>query len=265
MDKYSLLFKLDKSFIDLMCLGMTVARFPFYVRNKKLRLKNENLKTYKHCNKCYILGLGPSLKNVDLSLLDGDIIATNRFVNYEDGKKITPQYYVLADKAFYDKEVKVTQKAMEKYPNTAFVFDGKYCNENDFAANINVFFAFMWQGYCHANKDMDFTKRLPQLGNVVCLAIAVAIYCGYEEIYLLGCDFNSFASQKAIHCYDEKDSNRLWSMSYELFCYSFVSDIHNELNMMALRKGLKIKNVTAGSLIDAYERDPETTEYLQKK
>ena len=264
MDKYTLLFKLDKMFIDFLCLGMTITRFPFFVKNRGARKRNVKLMEYKCSKKCYILGLGPSLKNVDLSLLDGDVIATNRFINFEGGKGVTPKYYVLADKAFYEKDIELTQKAMEKFPETAFVFDGKYSGNKNFINKNNVFYAYMWQGYCNSKRKMDFTKRLPQLGNVVCLAISLAIYCGYEEIYLLGCDFNSFASQKAIHCYEEKDSGRLWTMSYELFCYSFVSDIHNELNKIANKKGLKIINITEGSLIDAYVKNHDMMKKLRK-
>ena len=93
---------------------------------------------------------------------------------------------------------------------------------------------------------------MPAFGNVACTAIACAMALGYKKIVLLGCDFNSFASRSNNHCYTDKNIDRLHKMSYELFCYSFNADMHDELQFYAMEHDIEIINSTKGSLIDAY-------------
>ena len=75
---------------------------------------------------------------------------------------------------------------------------------------------------------------------------------GYKDINLLGCDFNSFASTKQNHCYDDKAPARLYPMYEELFAYSFAAKDHTDLQQYAMKLGCRIVNRTEGSLIDAY-------------
>jgi hypothetical protein len=115
----------------------------------------------------------------------------------------------------------------------------------------------MWSGIFKAEKSIDFTKNLPTLGNVMVVAIALALYVGYKEIILLGADFNSFASTSRKHCYTEDNNVKLRSLSSELFMHSFVADTHYELRKYAEKHGVRIINATKGSLLDAYERDED--------
>lgn len=93
---------------------------------------------------------------------------------------------------------------------------------------------------------------MPAFGNVACTGIACALALGYKKIVLLGCDFNSFASTTRNHCYTEKSTKRLYKMSYELYCYSLVAEMHDQLAMYAEEHDVEIVNASKGSLIDAY-------------
>ena len=93
----------------------------------------------------------------------------------------------------------------------------------------------------------------PAFGNIVCCAIGFALGLGYKRIILLGCDFNSFATQKVEHCYSEsKDKPKLRPLSMELFCYSFEAEMHNRLSVYADNHKIEILNGTPNSLIDSY-------------
>jgi len=256
--KYWDIFRLNKKIIDLGCDFLSLLRIPQYIRYSKQRANNKNIKLLRKSDRCYICGLGPSLKTVDFNKIKDDTIVVNRFYKFADQNNInlTPTYYCLIDDAFYKETlIEETRKAFDKYPNSAFLLNGKYIKniKNETNQLSNAFYGFMWNRTLNKKTNIDFSKRIPIANNVVNTAIALAIYAGYKEIFLLGCDFNSFASPKSVHCYDEKDTERQISLGFELFCYSFVAEDHLELAAYARRKGIKIYNATPGSLIDAYE------------
>lgn len=256
MSKYESIFNLNKTLINAGSLLLTVIRAPLYFKERESRKGNLKIKSIAKSKKCYILGLGPSLKQVDFSKIDGDSIAVNHFYKFAKDINFHPTFYCMIDDAFFNNKIEGFRNAYNNYPNTTFLLNGKYKSliEEEYGYLKNAYYSYMWKGYFNRNADIDYTKLTNIMGNVVCEAIALAIYAGYKEIILLGCDFNSFASQKSVHAYEEEDSERKISLGFELFCYSFVADTHYEIEGYAIQHGIKIKNATPGSLIDAYER-----------
>lgn len=205
----------------------------------------------------YVLGLGPSLKKVDLTQLDGDIICSNRFYKFVQAERCTPQFYCMMDDDFFvGKAVQNFMDAYEKYPQAQFLLNGKYRQEIEQLIGIkeNIYYVYGWSGVINENSNIDFTRNLPVALNVVCRMIQAGIYMGYKNIILLGCDFNSFATLKDKHCYEDSDDNVHWRLSYELFCYAFAAKEHEIINQIAQKCNVEILNATEGSLIDAYKR-----------
>lgn len=220
--------------------------------------KNCELIGQKKSDVCYICALGPSLKQVDLSKIDGDTIVVNRF--YKIGRSyptFTPTYYLMIDALFKNKEnrsdfVECINQYKDK--DTIYLLNSVLSYEKELIGEElpNIYFLSCFKGVFNHTKKLFINKVMPAFGNVACTAIAVAMSLGYNKIVLLGCDFNSFASATRNHCYAEDSTTRLHKMSYELFCYSFVADMHDELQRYATEHDIRIVNSTKGSLIDAY-------------
>lgn len=262
MDKMSLLFHIDKIIMDLSGFFINLIRLPAFLSSFSFLKKNKIL--HRNSDVCYILGLGPSLAAVDLSKIRGDIIVTNRFYQFSQSSKISPTFYCINDGDFFSgKESHDFQQAVSRYPNTQFLLNIKFLKQiKKLCPNSNnLYFSYSSSGVYRNQKKIDFSKRLPVFFNVIGYALALSIYLGYKKIYLLGCDFNSFASQKAIHCYPE-NSSRKWKMFYELFCYSFAAEMHDQFQKYAEKHNIVIHNATLGSLIDAYPRDNEVIKEL---
>ena len=253
MNKAMLQFQLDQKIRDMASLVLTVKRTPFYLKNKKLFARNAKLRDIKRTDRCYVLGTGPSLKKVDLSTLDADVMVANHFYRFEQADAVKPLCYFMVDPAFYiGDETQDVINAREMYPDTNFVLCGKYLAKELMADNV-----YWWCGWgpCTIPNKVDMTKIMPSTFNVIGTAIATAIYMGYKEIVLLGCDFSSFASQKLEHCYDGSEPDeRVMDMYFDLYCYSIVAKQHMELYQLAKQQGSRILNATEGSLIDAYPR-----------
>ena len=253
MNKAMLHFRLDQKIRDAVSVALTVKRAPFMWKHKKIFARNAKLRELRRSDRCYILGTGPSLKSVDLSKLDADVMVSNHFHRFSQANAVNPLLYFMVDPAFFTgEENQDVVTAREMYPETGFVLCGKYLNEEIDADNV-----YWWCGWgpCTIPNKVDMTKVMPSTFNVIGTAIATAIYMGYKEIVLLGCDFSSFACQKLEHCYDGSESaERGMDMYFDLYCYSFVAKQHMELYQLAKQQGCRILNATEGSLIDAYPR-----------
>ena len=78
-------------------------------KNEKKELeKNEEFKN-KHLGKrCFIIGNGPSIKNVDLTLLSKEITFTvNQMPRMENFKNIQTNYHIWSDRRFFIDNVEI--------------------------------------------------------------------------------------------------------------------------------------------------------------
>lgn len=257
--KYYDLFNFNKKILNLGSILISIKRWPQYISMRKMRRKNLNIRIKRKSDRCYILGLGPSLKNVDFTKISGDVIVVNRFYKFAEEEKlpIKPTFYCIMDDAFYNEEaIDDMQEAFEKYPDSSFVLNAKYHKAvMSLRKDIeNSFYICMWGKQINKNSRIDFTKLVPVANNVLNTAILLAIYAGYKEVVLLGADFNSFASTKRNHCYTDDVANREFDLGFELYCYSFVAEDHRHIEIYSQNNNIKIYNATEGSLIDAYEK-----------
>lgn len=259
MDKYRALFNMNINMIDFIGKLFMTKRAFFLFKNRKFLRKNKELLEKKSHDVCYILGNGPSLKNIDFSNLHGDTIVTNMFHKSENLFDFDPKFYLMIDEQFYIGEIKKEiQKVSKKFPNTTLLLNGLYKDYVDelLPKEKDRYYLYAWNGAMRRKKVIDCSKVLPAINNVVNIAICIALYMNYSEIILLGCDFSSFASMKKVHFYKEEEDTRNMTLAYELFNYSLVAEAHLELDLYAKDRGIKILNATKGSLIDAYERIP---------
>lgn len=232
--------------------------------------KNAKLNTIVDpSKKVYVCALGPSLKQVDLSKIDGDSIVVNRFFKIgKDFPSFVPTYYVMVDTGFSSYENKRDFKeALDTYlPQGTIFFLNSLMEDSDILKGYdltNIYFVSCFRGSVHADKKYSLDKPLPVFQNVVGAAIFIIMLLGYKDISLLGCDFNSFASRKRIHCYQDKSEDRPFSLSWELFVYSRAAKDHEDIQQYATVNNVKIVNSTKDSLIDAYQYEIEEKIYKQ--
>lgn len=229
-----------------------------FSKYKKLMMQNEKFRNIHNGERCFILGTGPSLKEVDHKLLANEIIFG---VNYLYRGKIIdylkPQYYCLYDENFYYKNIDDTKELVDKLPGTTFFVRTNAIGaftKNNIGSN-NIYYqsckVFQFSDYI----SVDMTRNMTAPFNVVPGCIQTAIYMGFKEIYLLGCDFNSFASTKLEHFYSQDNKPpRETKLGFELKEYAQVAFHHYALNMYAGKNNISIINITPNSLLDAYPR-----------
>lgn len=224
---------------------------------KKIIKANESLRNKYEGQSCIILGNGPSLRTFDQNLIgDKKTFACNYFYKNQIFPNLVPDYYVLIDELFYHEEFFATKEAMEKYPESTFLFKSK-CMKNSYIAEKvkaakNTIVTFSQKAFVDEKVYFDLTKNFTASINVVNYSIQVAMYMGFKRIYLVGCDFNSFASRKPQYFYSSTAQSKPISLGDELYFYSQVCYHHYALEKLSKKIGVEIVNVTQGSLLDAY-------------
>lgn len=248
---------------------------------KQIRKNQDICQLYKG-KKCYILGNGPSLKNKDLSFLKGEyVFSVNSFSKSAYFEKISPQFHFWADPSYFDgtysKEgvIKEWEQTLKKGSKEMRIFlpytkVTKAFMEEHFSniENPITYFYTLYDPHIYMKLKPNLTKPIPICRTVVQLAIISAIYMGFEEIYLMGCDgtsvlndFTSILEQKEIHEHfyekgDEFKKVEKISVTSEYVCYAQyrVFLIWRLISEYCTEHNIIIKNVIDRTLIDSIPR-----------
>lgn len=203
---------------------------------------NKKLKDMYKGKRCFIMGNGPSIKKMDLSMLKDEItFSVNQFTNTDIYKQIQPSFHLWADERFFklDKnnsgdmaileDMKLANHGGSKpivfYKTTAF----SMIKEFDLDSLLNIYYysdRLVFDG--NYKKNIDISKLMPWFPTVVQYAIIFAIYMGFSEIYLLGCDCTGI-----LNFIKEKDK----SCETDDYAYSYkVTDKEKKHFSQAMKK-----------------------------
>lgn len=230
--------------------------FVFNFKAKKLLENNKSYKVVEGKNRCFILGTGPSLRSIPNEFLDflstEATIGVNFLYKSDIFNKVKPKYYALVDDLFWGDLSNVFSDVYEAYGEQKPIFITDYRAEKLVQKEGVFIYA---KNYPTKGVRLDLSRNSSALMNVVSYSIASAIFLGFKEIYLLGCDYNAFCSGGAGHCYDDGDlKNDNINLAYFLKFYHLTTEFHYLLSKEAKRLGVKVINITEGSLLDAYPR-----------
>ena len=243
---------------------------------KNIRFRN------KYCGKrCFIVGNGPSLNKKDLSFLGDEYVFTvNQMMRDKRYAMLKSNFHIIADPLYFNldlsnqyhkKTIELIRKieSEDNRPECFFPIQAKeFIEKLKLKLKINYFYAGcdMYEGY---NNQIDFSKSVPGFHTVAQYALMLAIYCGFNEIYLIGCDMTGYreVEEKAYgnydedkHCYhlteDEKKNvlhkGRTCEEYFNGFAHMF-SD-YRRLAEYAKKRNIRLMNATEGGVLDSLPR-----------
>ncbi len=269
-------------------------RQPLYnIQDRKSGIKNilninaEFHDLYKD-QRCFIIGNGPSSNNIDTELLENEILFTvNLFPKAEVYQRLTPRFHLWADERFFDlddndlgdMEVLKVMKTVKNAICSPTIFY-KVCAKNmiekynlDKELNIRYFadggaFDGKFSG------KIDITTHIPWFPTVVQYGIALAIYMGFKEIYLLGCECTGFINlakakdskmnEKDVYAFKMSEVgrdrfNRVMnetSSADEMFVHYQILRYYEYLKKYCDKKKIVLANCTEGGILDSLPRVP---------
>lgn len=195
-------------------------QLPLLSAEERLLLKrNEELKNRHVGSRCFILGAGSSVKEQDISKLQGEFVisVSNTFV-HPDFARIKPRYHVLPpllkSHGLLQSEEKFVGwlQEMENATGEAEMFmhigDRGMVERNGLFKNRIIH----WVEYA-TSWDENFDAQinltcLPPIWSVSELALTVAVYLGFDKIYLVGIDHDWF-NGVLVYFYDHAKEHAL--------------------------------------------------------
>lgn len=218
--------------------------------------------------RCFILGNGPSLNKVDLSLLKDEYsFAVNGIFYKTEECGYRPTFYVVEDKAVMSDNVEKINAYETEYKFFPTHHKNKIKNRNNtLFFNMNTgFYRKESPNYGIPRFSTDASKRLYCGQSVTMINLQLAYYLGFSEVYLIGMDFNYNIPSSAIvngleimsteddenHFHpDYFGSGKTWhdpQLERVLISYKLMKLIYEASDR-------KIINATAGGKLEVFDR-----------
>lgn len=187
-----------------------------YVLKKKygsILIKNKALENTKRGRRCFILGTGPSINEQNvLKLKDEETFVVNTFWNYPKYLTLNPKYYVVVDtynfpnaesrgSAWIEDLIK-REKIVSQLPTKLFfnIAGKEFIEKNGLYKNNEVYYLAFHRFFTEDLKfNIEIDKVLPNVKNVILACLITALYMGFEEVYLLGCEHNFLVYPSNLH------------------------------------------------------------------
>lgn len=251
-------------------------------RHKNILERNRVFYDIHKGERCFIIANGPSVNSQNLHFLKDEIcFVVNFFYLHDDYNVINPRYYCMTHshgmaESHYDVVIESLVKHTSQ--DTTFFFpliDMQRCTRNNMFENRKAYFV----NFCNMpfkylkSKEIDLTHGVPNFQSVSIMALEIAMYMGFSEIYLIGYDHDWILNnaRNDYHCYDEekkrilhKDNSFAVNESDEVtgqctFEENLKANLrlwaqYRSLKNMADFKGIKIYNATKGGLLDVFPR-----------
>lgn len=260
--------------------------YPFIKKeNYQAISRNKKFKGIHEGKRCFILGNGPSLKEQDLSILKDEYVFTvNQSSKNPQFPSLCSDYHFCIDQSFFtgspedagfnellDSIIRVNVNLKNEKPECFFPINQMgFVKKYGLDKELQVNYLSMQHIMVDSHFPTDLSKPIPRSQTVVHTCIIAAIYMGFKEIYLLGCDntgivvnVNSYLKQNtdadyAYHVTDseKKRMERLFEKhpleEYVLAFYKCLVNYRNISNYCK-RKNIVLKNCTPKSTIESIE------------
>jgi len=225
------------------------------------------LKNIGKNKRIFLVGNGPSLNDMDLNLLDGEYsIAMNRISLIYPKTKWRPTYYIFTSSNCHDSRwgnewCKSISKASHEKTTTPIIWS-RYKNEIEKRSQAlptdTIYLDTVSEHSIGSEKSFSTNAEeiIDKSGTTMNIALQLAYYMKFSEVYLIGCDSNW---ETAKHTKTFGDPNH-FDKSY----HAYIGDGQVEFNRMNNthirakkefgKAGINIKNAGLNSAITAYDK-----------
>jgi hypothetical protein len=223
---------------------------------------------------CFIFGNGPSLNKMDLSLFKGQHVwASNRFYLIFDQIDWRPDFYVGIDKRVIPDIANELAHLQEELNHTKFFFPLIFREQRNLKSSANTFWFRENQNEKPGNEEMDFSQHCAEVlapsKTVTISMIQLAVYLGFNPIYLVGCD-TSYTVPPTVISEDEKNeylvstqnddpnhfhpgyfgAGKKWHQPH----VERMLDQYEKIKLITDEMGIEIINATVGGNLEIFPR-----------
>lgn len=194
-------------------------------RDREILKKNRSLYQTHNNKRCFIVGGGPSISNINLGVLSDEYtFVMNDFDKNSEFLKLNPKFYVISDSLYFldgaieywPEELKRKSQNLPKGVTMFLGLEGRpFVEKYNLFLNNPIYYIGM-QGIFTDNLpfSIELEKYVPCPKNTMLTCLITAAYMGFSPIYLLGCEHDflsySISAGKSVtynHSYKDEISN----------------------------------------------------------
>lgn len=253
--------------------GYALERWPVESQaQRRILRRNVWLKGAYEGRRVFVVGNGPSLGRVDLTLLAGEVVfAVNGFARHPILDIWQPTILSLLDPLYYSHPEAVSREMdfmLGRMPKTRFfvplaghgVFEATlgFPSDRTFYAHLLSDISF------HEQFALDLTRGIPGAYNVILFSLMLALYSGASEIITIGLDHDYLASpreeRRFAANYQEGIAKERVQHITELSYLQLITMMrmmfqgYEILRGLARSRGQHIRNATPGGYLDVFTR-----------
>lgn len=219
--------------------------------------------------RCFVIGNGPSLNKLDLSLLENEYsFAVNGIFYKTDEMGYKPTFYVVEDRHVMADNIDRINAYDCEYKFFPSAYKSQITNfKNTLLFNMDVgFYVEESEHFEKSRFSFDCEKVIYCGQSVTFINLQLAYYLGFSEVYLIGMDFSYTIPDSvkkikgAVIESTEDDVNHFHPDYFGKGKKWHDPKLHNVLQSYKLHKkvyeenGRKIFNATAGGKLEEFER-----------
>lgn len=224
----------------------------------KRYLQLQRLKNLYLGKRCFIVATGPSLLKSDLELLKDEIcLSMNSICKLYDKTSWRPTFYGIQDRLVFNKLKDVAEKYVDLY-KAYFITDEIFTLSSKDVISRNNIVRFPYNNDYHFY-DQQFNKFYSKFSDnaygivydgysITYSLLQIAVYMGFKEIYLLGCDCNYQKGSKN-HIVESGHVDKYEYQNHDKMMTGYI-----EAKKYADAHGIKIINCTRGGMLEVFPR-----------
>lgn len=249
----------------------------FWLMDKSVRNIRERLFSLKgrySGERCFIMGNGPSLNKMDLSLFSEDYVwGFNRCYLLFDRIEWRPSFYVSVDTRVTPDNAGEIKEKIFSLPKTLSFFPVDFLVAGLFETAPNIYWyhqkKLQYDTIPYGHFSLDPSQYVRSVRTVTIAGIQLAAYMGFNPIYLIGCDTN-YTVPKEVQFEDKKQNNIVslentdlnhFSKDYfgkgkkyhqpypEKMMYSY-----EQVKRICDKEGIELYNATVGGKLEVFPR-----------
>ena len=251
--KAMLNFSFPKQLRKGFCLTQRISDYRYHNSFKQHYDKLKELHNKHLGERCFIVGMGPSLDKTRFDLIkDEHFIVSNNFYQGQERFGINPKYWCVADDAVFD----IHAKQLLSLDTTLFLTDEAsrlFVQNKDYYMNGVTKEPIVIKPLGDMETWMNISKNLRNGvcgGMVIYSDLQIAFHLGFKDIYLLGCDCTKsngthFEGADTFNTEERVIKDNEWLPTFKKY------KIYKKLFE---KEGRTIYNATVGGDLEVFER-----------
>ena len=197
----------------------------YSIRDRKILSNNLELKGKYVGQRCFMIGAGPSIADIDLSRLKQEYtFVVNEFENNKHHQALKPTFHLISESNYFNEngpeywQGRFKEKSRVISTDTTMIINLKaipFINKYGLFKQHKIYYIGT-QGIFSNNLpfNINLDHYVPSPKNSILMCIMAAVWMGFNEIYLIGCE-HSFLAQPLgksqtlgfSHSYEDETSN----------------------------------------------------------